>query len=600
MSTDGAPTDNPYISRFKPTAKDIQTCRWDDLLREADVSQVEGYSSVLLRAANAAPEEGEAAALMLLGAITSMYYDDDDLKEPFKPIIVFENGRSAALADFSDGQLDVLGGAYGTISDPEMRARIADVLWIRRRDHKAAAIAVADYLRQAEVLMDPRHWVMGFKRLERAFQVACSLGSASSEKATATAYGTKLLSDLDGNDPLYLSSRIIHLLLAAKAVSPETLAEHATRHAENSEDSGNWMVAADYWSLVRACRANARDDVGGCEALRRRGRAQVKVGEEMAAANNPALAAESWLEFGFLSLRDGQADRAELAPLQKRLQELQKDRIGQATPYEVGMPMSDALTKRLNEAKGQTFQDALQMWASCVMPTTKAVLREQALRFDDGFPLTNLFPITICREDGKIDLRIPPFPRDGVPPEGVLELYMWRSNEVTRGILSACAEFVRRIISEEHPYYRGAFGFLLANNRFVPRGREMLFERGLQAALEGDYIAAAHILIPQIENSIRSVLGQAGVVTTSIRSDGTQNEYDLNKLVELEEFGALFGEDLAFTLRGLLVERADSNLRNTVAHGLLSAGAFFSPASVILGPLCLILLFGFQGRESDS
>jgi len=50
----------------------------------------------------------------------------------------------------------------------------------------------------------------------------------------------------------------------------------------------------------------------------------------------------------------------------------------------------------------------------------------------------------------------------------------------------------------------------------------------------------------------------------------------LNKTLSLNEAEKLFGADLVFELRGLLVERDGSNLRNRIAHGLMSVDEFYS------------------------
>jgi hypothetical protein len=52
-----------------------------------------------------------------------------------------------------------------------------------------------------------------------------------------------------------------------------------------------------------------------------------------------------------------------------------------------------------------------------------------------------------------------------------------------------------------------------------------------------------------------------------------------------------FGKSIAFNLRGILVEKFGSNLRNEMAHGLAHAGSFYSPESVYLWWLALHLAF---------
>src|SRR5436305_11791656 len=98
----------------------------------------------------------------------------------------------------------------------------------------------------------------------------------------------------------------------------------------------------------------------------------------------------------------------------------------------------------------------------------------------------------------------------------------------------------------------------------------------------GDFLSASHILIQQIENSLRYILHKAGAVTSSLTSEGTQESFNLNKLLYLPAAKQLFGLDAIYDMRGLLVEKVGSNLRNDMAHGLLSDGNFFASDVVYL------------------
>ena len=49
----------------------------------------------------------------------------------------------------------------------------------------------------------------------------------------------------------------------------------------------------------------------------------------------------------------------------------------------------------------------------------------------------------------------------------------------------------------------------------------------------------------------------------------------------------IFGEDFVFDIRGLLVERFGSNLRNNMAHGLIDHDDFYSSSGCYLWWLAL-------------
>ena len=86
-----------------------------------------------------------------------------------------------------------------------------------------------------------------------------------------------------------------------------------------------------------------------------------------------------------------------------------------------------------------------------------------------------------------------------------------------------------------------------------------------------------------------------------VDSDGTQQERDINQLLWLPELETIFGVDILFDLRGILIERFGHNLRNEVAHGLIPEGVFYREASEYLWWLILRLCWsGFCVAQGDN
>jgi hypothetical protein len=140
-----------------------------------------------------------------------------------------------------------------------------------------------------------------------------------------------------------------------------------------------------------------------------------------------------------------------------------------------------------------------------------------------------------------------------------------------------------QVINTEHHVRLQDLEFLVSDNPFVPAGREGLFMKGLCAGLAGDFLVAVHLLVPQIENSIRHLLYHfAGDPRTSqLRDDLTQPERDLNDLLYHENVRRVLGENLVFDLQSLLVEPGfGSNLRNDLAHGLMDSQQFCADEAI--------------------
>ena len=152
--------------------------------------------------------------------------------------------------------------------------------------------------------------------------------------------------------------------------------------------------------------------------------------------------------------------------------------------------------------------------------------------------------------------------------------------------VQAIIEPARRQVLSDHNIRVGDFFNLLSNHRLIPPGREMLVARGLHAGLNGDFLVSTHLLVPQLEESIRYLLSQNGVIASALDDSGIQEEIDLNRTLcwskYTEPLSKMLNEDLVFELRSLLVERFGANLRNDMAHGLLDHDSFYSPSSCYL------------------
>lgn len=113
----------------------------------------------------------------------------------------------------------------------------------------------------------------------------------------------------------------------------------------------------------------------------------------------------------------------------------------------------------------------------------------------------------------------------------------------------------------------------LLNSSFIRPERRELYKLGINSFLNGDFVTSMHLLIPQVEDSLRYILIQLGEISSNLTAEEIQARYTLNNLLynqalsgPLEQF---FGPEVILNLKSLLVERFGSNLRNNILHGLI-------------------------------
>jgi len=114
----------------------------------------------------------------------------------------------------------------------------------------------------------------------------------------------------------------------------------------------------------------------------------------------------------------------------------------------------------------------------------------------------------------------------------------------------------------------------------VPSDRVKLTAKALCKGFDYDFASAIHLLCPQLENIVRVLLKNAGVITSNVDENGIEKENGLSTLLTLPETKSLFDKDICFELQAVFTAPYGPNLRNEVAHGLLNDSTSSSLPSI--------------------
>lgn len=112
--------------------------------------------------------------------------------------------------------------------------------------------------------------------------------------------------------------------------------------------------------------------------------------------------------------------------------------------------------------------------------------------------------------------------------------------------------------------------FLVDNNIFVPQDRKGAFLKGLVAGFNFDYLTSMSVLMPQVENAIREMARKLDILTDKFDNEGIQEYLSLGSIINRLEDSELLEEDMIFNLRLFYAGELGYDMRNNVAHGLLS------------------------------
>jgi len=485
-------------------------------------------------------------------------------------------------ASLTEEERVLLASLVDQVSDPELRARFADYLWIANRDRKYGEIAVDEYVASALRLRDPEKWTGCAGRYERAAKLAASLGKKNERFTRTVRLVEEYLRELDGTDPLFLSERLMTILLDLKQGDPSQYAQLAEKCALAAEARGNFYLALHYWNLQRSCYS-AIDDVDGQRRARvAAAESVIKDGESRTFGEQASfVTAADFLHRGVVMLTKAGASQEHINEIAVRVKEYQQKGLLELKKHSAPFDASAFIADARAAVAGKTLADAVAEFAQMPRLPNRASVRREVLRRAKTFVFTHLFAeVKLNAEGAPIAGRGSVSGDETEETSNVLALmYVDVVNSFSVEIQTTIQP-AWRVIQDEHDIREDDMSVIAQQSWFVPPSREPYFAKGMAAGFNGDLITAIHVLVPQIEGAIRWHLKRRRVNTVRQNRDGYDEERDLNQLLALPEAKTLLGESLHFALTALLTSRFGYNLRNDLAHALVEPRDCYSTVSL--------------------
>jgi len=601
------------------TVEDFLRSAWKKVI---DTSDRDGYASMwtsLSRAAQIAIQDGdltEGKILLLLADACSMMLSPESPNEPFKPFMVIGNARSSLPEDFQEVDVTFFGQIAQEIDDPWLRGRLADLIWLLRipKDPKYALMAIDAY---RTIPLEAEAWLRdGRECWQRAIKLSLTLGSGAGERLKdleqdiITAFETATKDD--GFFLLWLSE-----LLESNTLGGENSTRVANKlllFAQSFDREERFHPARLFFNSSASWFKRARNFEKSTEATISAAETWVKEAAQRLSSTLPSNAvAASFYENAIQTFRSIPRKERALSGVQERIDEvhLLMKEAGEKALNEMGRIRSDSIDitaiveSSRNAVRGKDTIAAIAALANIFSGTRVVQLRKRSKEMINAYPLQRLFSSSHLASDGRVIAK-----RPGVRPgdmdshenqiivwSEMVKLYGWDLGVIVQAFILPALN----VVILEHRLRERDFVVFAGESPIVPVGRERLFGKALYLGFERDFAGALHLLIPQIENMVRWHLKVAGFKTTNLDSEGIENENGLSTLVDLPATAEVFGEDLAFELKALFCDPLGPNLRNELAHGLLSDDACNSPFSIYAWWLCLRIVFNaFWNTKRNS
>ncbi|HLE62304.1 MAG TPA: DUF4209 domain-containing protein [Pyrinomonadaceae bacterium] len=454
--------------------------------------------------------------------------------------------------------------------NPVLRARYADLSWDlkqaitgERPDVEYARIAIESYL-EATARCFYTIEVEGIQWIERALDLSLSINDSDRIKRVIDfmfEFYDKIAS------PQHIGTWVFtfdDLYDRKDLITPEQQGRIITNLEFMLSKASTEGESFNPWGAQAAAERLAKhyQQVGSKEDVERVIRTYGRAFETASCEASPMLAM-AWLQPVIERYQqagmEADAERVQLASLEKG-KNIEADMRHISATVEIP---HDELERYLDWLTGEDLSTSLMRIAGRFIPDADDA-RKFLVKTAQETPLQALFTV-VKVDDSQIVATAGSVQDD---EEGRLLMQLAENIQISQLFL---VEALRRQRDRCTPTIEQYLDFLYQSPVYDESARNMLGE-GLIAYLEEDFVKAIHVLIPQTERALRNVLVLLGIpVNKQVRRQpGIMQMKNINDILADVRVRQSLSENLWRYLQVLLADKRGFNLRNRVAHGLVS------------------------------
>lgn len=508
----------------------------------------------------------------------------------FHPMFVMADGsRTFSIEDISEDDYLILHSLKLEKMPLILRALIADILWTNKKEFSAAKIAAnaywelftlwyrdddnvgtIDIIRRAVCISAQTKQTLLFEKIQGWFVDFLEKKAANNDgffalRVMELFFGQKnfdvslflpVLDDLiDGNSD--------NIAKVEQAYKLKTECLFKLKRKEDAIKNNNLL--ADYY--LEFAEKIFKKDIQG------------------------ALRVVNFYQKGIMLYRNnGESDKVDAA--HKRLVEIQKEIPKIMVPFSVELDIKGVIDNLKANMEGLSFEECvIRLTQMFVFEKQEDIKKSVIEEFKDN-PISHLFGKSLINAQGQTVLALHLLDiHDPEKDPKLMELHMYQNAlEKQKVAGDIWVKNALIIIRDKFVIDKSMVEFLVKDNPIIPDGRERIFQSGLYMFLNGDYYEALHILAPQVENLFRNIAREVGGLTVTLEKDGSSMEKVLSSILSLPELVDCYDNDILFTFRGLLNEQAGANIRNEIAHGIISEYACSTGVCLYFGVAVIKLL----------
>ena len=494
------------------------------------------------------------------------------LGERFEPMMQFNGGEIPDPANFTEEAFHYYEKRLNQSNNPILRSWYADFLWERKHNHIFAREAVWAHHACYPIYAANEWWKEAADSLVRPLRLALRLKDADLIQQAKS----KVFAALDDLLKRHSHPEVRYCLELIDAVL------ELSRRATNK----------DLEKVLEVCQSGAKfyaSEVGGRnyymarEFASREATLQNKLGQE-GEADAARVCIGQYLEdeaelksgasnlAGALFLQEavrhyaniGRSDKVEELKIKvrERYQAAVEGGEFKEVSSEVKIPVED-IENGARELLKHGMDKALLHLAidpSWIPDIDHA--REWAQHLKKKFPLQSLFPRATIKGARQV--------HRALSQEEIDEANTFSQYNIDAGLRSVYLRHTFKVFIDEGGLNALFLIQYLSGSPLIENDILEVVSVGVERYFEKDYVSALHIFVPKLEETLRRTIGKLGISTTSQDSDGFTREKPLDVVLETPELKKLLGERSVFYFGYMLNHQLGKNLRNNVAHGLLT------------------------------
>ena len=535
-------------------------------------------------------DDKEKIIFDLLKKISSLGTKIHNAGIEFHPMFVMVDGRRTfSIEDISEEDYLELQQLQFDKIPLILRAMIADVLWVNKKDYSAAQVAANAYWELFSLWYKAEDNVGTIDMLRRA--VCISAQTKQTTLSDRIVVGVDdFLEEKAVNSDGFFALRVMELFFEQKNIELSKNLPVLDSMIAYSND--NVAKVEQAYELKTECLFKLKRKDEAVQNKLKLAEYYLNFAESIFQNDiQGALRCVSFYQKGIMLYRNnGEPQKAETA--HKRLVEIQKEIPKIMVPFSVELDIRGVVENIKINMEGLTFEESLiRLTQMFVFEKQEDIKKRVIEEFKDN-PVAHMFGKSLINAQGQTVLAIPPLDIKNPENDSNLMILHMHQNALEKQKIAGdiWMKNALAVLRDKYVVENSMLDFLIKDNPIIPDGREHIFQSALRLFLNGDFYEAMHILAPQVENLFRNIAKEVGGLTVTLENDGSSMEKVLSSILSLPELLDCYDNDILFTFRGLLNEQAGANIRNEVAHGIISEYACSTGVCLYFGVAVIKLL----------